>query len=68
MYKEIDFQVKAVKELVEKTKKLLLLNGNRKTIVFEAPTGSGKTVTATKTLCELSTELENEGKEVAFIW
>ena len=42
--KNIQYQQKAVSELVEKTIGLLSLSGNRHTLVFKAPTGSGKTV------------------------
>ena len=40
--KNIQYQQKAVSELVEKTIGLLSLSGNRHTLVFKAPTGSGK--------------------------
>jgi len=41
--KQLDYQEKAVRNLVEKTNDLLRVPANR-TIVFKAPTGSGKTV------------------------
>ena len=46
MLKTLKYQQKAVNELVEKTIGLLNLNGNRHKLVFQAPTGSGKTVMA----------------------
>ena len=41
--KQLDYQFKAVKNLKEKSNELLDLQGNH-TIVFKAPTGSGKTI------------------------
>ena len=41
--KDLKFQQKAVRELVEKTIDLLRLSGNRRTLIFKAPTGAGKT-------------------------
>jgi hypothetical protein len=40
--KEIKYQQKYVRELVDKTIDLLRLTGHRKTLIFKAPTGSGK--------------------------
>ncbi|MBR6056575.1 MAG: DEAD/DEAH box helicase family protein [Victivallales bacterium] len=68
MIKDVQYQVEAVKELVKKTRELLAENGTRKKLVFKAPTGSGKTVMASKMLDELTTELEQDGQEVAIIW
>ena len=68
MIKEISYQTDAVNELVEKTIRLLNGNGNRKKLVFKAPTGSGKTVMASQMLDELTTQLADEGHEVALIW
>ena len=68
MIKDVEYQTKAVKELVEKTRKLLDESGSRKKLVFQAPTGSGKTVMASQMLDELTTELEQDGQEVAIIW
>ena len=41
--RQLDYQENAVRKLVEKTNDLLNISANR-TIVFKAPTGSGKTV------------------------
>ena len=41
--KSLQYQQDAIKELVDKTITLLRLNGNRKQLVFKAPTGAGKT-------------------------
>lgn len=70
--KEIKYQQKAVKELVEKTIDLLNHSGNRKKLVFKAPTGSGKTVMTSDMLQTLSQELPSRSdvrhNQVAFIW
>ena len=72
MLKTLKYQQKAVNELVEKTIGLLNLNGNRHKLVFQAPTGSGKTVMASELLSILTEELLQRGdckyNEVAFIW
>jgi len=68
MIKEVAYQVEAVNELVNKTIKLLEESGNRKRLVFKAPTGSGKTVMASQMLDELTTQLAEVEKEVAIIW
>ncbi len=68
MIKDVQYQVEAVKELVKKTRELLEENGTRKKLVFKAPTGSGKTVMASQMLDELTSELEQDGQEVAIIW
>ena len=68
MIKEIAYQTDAVNELVEKTISLLNASGTRKKLVFKAPTGSGKTVMASQMLDELTTQLADEGREVALIW
>ena len=68
MIKEISYQTDAAGELVEKTISLLNASGNRKKLVFKAPTGSGKTVIASRMLDELTTQLADEGREVALIW
>jgi len=68
MIKEIEYQATAVRELVEKTIKMLDADGDRRKIVFEAPTGSGKTVMASKMLDELYQQLKEEGREIAVMW
>lgn len=40
--KQIQYQQKAVKELVDKTIDLLTYSGMRHTLVFKAPTGAGR--------------------------
>lgn len=70
--KQIHYQQKAVDELVNKTIDLLGLSGNRHTLVFKSPTGSGKTVMASEMLMRLTHELAERPDapctEVAYIW
>ena len=70
--KDLKFQQKAVRELVEKTIELLGLSGRRQTLVFKAPTGAGKTVMTSQMLADLTEELQSRGdspyQQVAFIW
>lgn len=70
--KQIRYQQKAVDELVNKVIDLLSLRGNRHTLVFKAPTGSGKTVMASEMLMRLNQELTERPDapytEVAYIW
>lgn len=68
MIKEIDYQTQAVGELVAKTIKLLDAFGQRRRLVFKAPTGAGKTVMASRMLGMLHSQLSDEGREVAVIW
>jgi type III restriction enzyme len=68
MIKEVAYQRDAVKELVDKTIKLLGEAGDRKKLVFKAPTGSGKTVMASQMLDELTTQLTEVERKVAIIW
>ena len=70
--KQLKYQQKAVKELVEKTIQLLTLNGNRRQLIFKAPTGAGKTVMASEMLATLTEELQSRSdlpfQQVAFVW
>ena len=70
--KELEYQQRVINELTDKTIRLLNLCGKRHKIVFEAPTGAGKTVMACKTLANITDELHNRGdsryQEVAYIW
>lgn len=70
--KQLRYQQKAVNELVNKTIDLLGRRGNRHTLVFRAPTGSGKTVMASEMLMRLNQELTERPDapftEVAYIW
>lgn len=70
--KELIFQQKAVRKLVDECIDLLRLSGHRKTLIFKAPTGAGKTVMASQMLANLTEELQSRGdspyQQVAFIW
>ena len=72
MMKEIQYQVRAVEDLVGKVIRLLNTSGSRKTLVFKAPTGAGKTVMASEMLSRIAEELpqrtDSVVNEVAFIW
>jgi type III restriction enzyme len=72
MLKTLEYQSKAVDELVEKTFDLLNEDGNRKKLVFKAPTGSGKTVMASEMLSRIFTEIgersDCKNHNIAFIW
>ncbi len=70
--KTIQYQQQAIRELTDKTIHLLNQPGERHKIVFEAPTGAGKTVMACETLANIVDELQDRGdsryQEAAFIW
>lgn len=67
MAKELKrYQEKAVDELVMKTKLLLAKNIEKRTIVFQAPTGSGKTFMASQYIAHLIEEMK--GQDLCFLW
>ena len=70
--KVLKYQQKTVQELVDKSIDLLSLAGQRHTLVFEAPTGAGKTIMASEMLMRLCIELTERAdapcSEVAFMW
>lgn len=70
--KNFEYQQTAVEELTTNVVKLLNLGGTRRKIIFQAPTGSGKTVVACQTLSNIIDTLQADGtnrcEEVAFIW
>ncbi len=70
--KELKYQVRAVNDLVDKVVHLLNTSGNRRKLIFEAPTGAGKTVMASEMLSRIAEELpqkmDSAINEVAFIW
>lgn len=70
--KNLEYQQRAVAEIVDKTIRLLNNGGSRQKLVFEAPTGAGKTVMACQALATLTDELRSRGnsryEECAFIW
>ena len=70
--KQLKYQEKAVRQLVDNTVNLLGLNGNRRQVVLKAPTGAGKTVMASEMLATLTEEQQSRSdlpfRQVAFIW
>ena len=60
------YQQKAVDQLTTIIKKLLTKEGIKKVCVFQAPTGSGKTIMTSKFIEELIKELPDT--EMCFIW
>lgn len=70
--KNLQYQQEAITDLVNKTIKALNSGAKRRKIVFEAPTGAGKTVMACQSLAAIVDELKNRGdsrfQECAFIW
>ena len=70
--KNLQYQQEAIADLTNKTIKALNSGAKRRKIVFEAPTGAGKTVMACQTLASIVDELKNRGdsryQECAFIW
>jgi len=61
-----NYQEKAVLELTDSFKKLLLNNEKDKVCVFQAPTGSGKTLMTAKFIEEIIRELPE--MDLCFIW
>lgn len=61
-----NYQEQAVDELLLKTKLLLDKKSNKKTIVFQAPTGSGKTFMMSQYIEQLIEEVKNE--DFCFLW
>ena len=59
------YQQKASDRLVEYTLDLIKLEGNR-TIILEAPTGSGKTIIASEYINKILEE--SQEKSLSFIW
>ena len=64
--KDLDYQFKAVKSLKEKSNELFNLQGYH-TLVFKAPTGSGKTVIMAEFLKDLVSNRQDD-RELSFIW
>ena len=64
--KDLDYQFKAVKSLKEKSNELLHFL-EPATLVFKAPTGSGKTVMMAEFLKELVSNRQDD-RELSFIW
>lgn len=64
--KDLDYQIDAIRKLKQISNDLLNLQGNH-TIVFKAPTGSGKTVMLAEFLKEFVSN-RTDDKEFSFIW
>jgi len=60
------YQENAVEELLLKTRLLLEKNVAKRTIVFQSPTGSGKTFMMAKYIEQLIKE--NEDSDICFLW
>ena len=60
------YQEKAVDKLLSRTKELLDENLNKRTIVFQSPTGSGKTLMLTEYIEQLIKDLEDV--DLCFLW
>lgn len=70
--KELRYQQRAVAELVRRTIGLLNHSGSRRTLSFQAPTGSGKTVMVSEMLMRLDREIKEAPDapftQLAYIW
>lgn len=67
--KIIQYQDKAVKALVDLSIRMLGYPQDYQNLVFKAPTGSGKTIMATRVLADLHESLLAEGRpDAAFVW
>ena len=64
--RDLDYQAKAVRRLIENAEELLKLQGN-KTIVFKAPTGSGKTMMMAEFMKQF-VERRGNYDSYAFLW
>jgi type III restriction enzyme len=61
-----DYQQTAVDQLLDSVKALLSKDGTQKVCVFQAPTGSGKTLMTAKFIEEIIKELPDE--DLCFVW
>ena len=60
------YQEKAVDKLISRTKELLGENLSKRTIVFQSPTGSGKTFMMSQYISQLVDEMKDE--DLCFLW
>lgn len=60
------YQEEAVEELINYSEKLIIKNREKQTIVFQAPTGSGKTFMMGSFIEQLINEMPNE--DLCFLW
>ena len=66
--KILDYQQRAVSDVVRHMTDMLTLDGLRHTLVFKAPTGSGKTVMTTMALEQIVKATRGKEGEPALIW
>jgi len=64
--KDLNYQREAIKELV-KTSTKYISDEEPKLIIFQAPTGSGKTIMLASALPRIAKELQNK-KSLSFVW
>jgi len=64
--KYLKYQEKAIKEIVETSTKYLY-DEDSKLIIFQAPTGAGKTIMLAIALSQIAKELKGK-KEISFVW
>ena len=64
--KELDYQLEAIEDLCAQVNKLLNFSES-KTVIFQAPTGSGKTYMVSETLKKLVRD-RKDSKRLSFIW
>jgi type III restriction enzyme len=63
-----NYQDKAVNKLISRSKELFRENIDKKTIIFQAPTWSGKTFMMSQYIEQLIQELEEDEKDLCFLW
>ncbi len=63
-----NYQEKAVDKLIRKSKELLEEDIDKKTIIFQAPTWSGKTFMMSQFIEQIIAETEEDEKELCFLW
>lgn len=72
MIKHFDYQERAIDEITAKTVKLLNEGGTRRKLIFEAPTGAGKTIMMCRALARIAETLKSDGttrcEDAAYIW
>lgn len=64
--KELDYQIEAIEDLRNQVDKILSFSEG-KTVIFQAPTGSGKTYMVSEALKRLVKDREDD-KKLSFIW
>ena len=64
--KNLDYQIRAIEKLQKNANELLELNNNH-TLIFKAPTGSGKTIMIAEFIKDFISNNQHD-KEFSFIW